>query len=840
MNPWKPWKPIASIPAGEKLGPIYVSEDCPGCGHPSVLGEVKTFPIIGLPEYAPSWPTPRLYKQEHTSMSFVDHAEWSGGGGASGYYRETRSMQGNNAFTIQFEPEEEKCITTKARYHECSGPDSTCSCAYGSVYDRTTRSVTEPDYDEERKEHTCLPYYSGMGVVEALSEDSLTITKSRVICRTTKSAQWNRNQRDEGPGDYVYTHIGNSYGMDYLSDEDTFADAAARAAQANSSLGVFCWNPNPYLYPLAHPGIGSPWNCQPCSHGCEDQPGFIGHGNFYSSGVHWGQGTMTDEGGLGYGCLRLHWGLVGKDEGTLPAAAAAKYRIVIPYDAALPDTQLDVSWDIVRRANKGAILAKSQTAEGVTATEIWRKTVQVGAPAEGGGFTEGGGAMDAPEDSLGSLHGNDESWDDVGFQVVEETLQVFGRKQAESAASRAMYKFVIHEYDGSGTASWDIEYLNAAENVIQTDPQTAPIIDGETEIQFLAADPVEDAVSVRVVGISVTTDEGSISRGTGISGQWMLQAKIRTGKWGFAELTGNGTNLYPMRITTFEHEINGGGGSCENACEDCETDCPSGSSASIHETEETVEALVDGEFQTVRTIDESVDNSGEEPRILRWGREVYGSDGNSPPQSLASGRPHWFWPLGCIPDDPQNPLYVPDPYVADNEETPTKIVIEDTLTHEDTRVCAALVATEPDPKGQILGVTKRTATTHNAEDSTSIMRLPATTALNDCIDYGSPTLGDGLVSSVPDEAARLALKAWDGKESWDSDCPNGVPIGAKILQGSNNTFWEVISHPPEPCGTLTEEHWKQLRYKTTPEQFMHTEKGGCTYFLENIVAKKCP
>src|SRR5690625_2731391 len=72
MSKPRPWSPESRVPIGESdPGPIYLSkEDCEGCGHPSVLGFVKQFPLDGYQEFAVSCPTPRFFRRAEGSLAF--------------------------------------------------------------------------------------------------------------------------------------------------------------------------------------------------------------------------------------------------------------------------------------------------------------------------------------------------------------------------------------------------------------------------------------------------------------------------------------------------------------------------------------------------------------------------------------------------------------------------------------------------------------------------------------------------------------------------------------------------------------------------------------------------
>jgi len=337
----------------------------------------------------------------------------------------------------------------------------------------------------------------------------------------------------------------------------------------------------------------------------------------------------------------------------------------------------------------------------------------------------------------------------------------------------------------------------------------------------------------------------------------MLLARIRTGYWGFAEIA-NASNppvFYPLRMTTYEHELDGGSGYCANGAAEFSREGPLNQGETISmelirdgscgqcgalklfEIERTREELRDGEFVTLKELDESIqafppqdDPGAPTHRILRWGRDIF-----RPSTQRPSGRPDWFRPRGL-----HNPNTGPaDPWVAtkdQSDDTKTTAIREDVWTRENTRVCGAIVATTPDPAGTIVSTENKAAVTVNREDGTSMRRVRPGFGVpglsQDCIDYGSRYGAVAVAGSVADAQARYSLVA-EG-----NDCPFGYDIGSKIHQESDDTYWELISLP-EPCEPLTEEHWKQLRYKATPDQYMHTKQAGVSYFIENIVATTC-
>jgi hypothetical protein len=815
---------------------IATKPNCDGCGEPAVYGKIQSFPRIGFSECLIScWPKTFLTQEEK--------------------YR----WDGTN-FAVEGFPEEnffrdERKETTRG--YECQSVE-VCEAVLADSQPEFANEWDEvEDCNVQFSSITTIsfPYNGDFSVCSdpADEEDGVAQCSSdELICTSTESAREYKESNGSGSNEFFNGFV--------LSNEETYDVLASRAAGSasceNPYWGSVPFSADPYLYPLAQ-GNFNPWDCRFCNGLCPDQPGGPGVGNFYPQGIFRGQ--------FHKGCVRFHWGITGIETGLNPVARAAKYKIVIPYDAALPATQLDVTWQVVCRANKGAITTNGETfsnanpdstneneedrenekegddsffvpgefAETSESKEIWRKTIELT-----------GSAMDAPQDFKGSLKENHASWNDFGYSIINNTLQVTGVAVAENDETRAVYKFVVLGAT-EGTVTWDVENLDANGNLVSTENKTATIgSNGETATEFLQ--------SARVVNVVVTVDGVDQSRTEGPGG-WMLNAKIRTGLWGYAELTdpSDPPLFYTRRITTYEHIIDGGSGSC-NGCPD--------TVLQLRETEETTERLHEGQFISGVTKDESTDGN----ITLRWGREVYAEEPPGQPHSKPTGRPDFFYPKGCHNPDPDFSEPADDPYIETVKENgKKKYVIEDEAVSENTRICGVLLPSEPDPKGVIIQknvgteeepewvpeITNRAAVTENEEDSTSIQRLrPQATNFgppDDCFDYGDRIRSGGPGPQiVADQSARLSMVLWDGEPAGTSDCVDGATIGAKIHQLSDNTFWEVVVSkitelPPEHCATLTAEYWRQLRYKSTPEQFMHTSRGDCTYWIENIEATRC-
>ncbi len=830
----KPWDPEHTFPGGEKqAGYIQLGgEDCAGCGFPSVLGHIRSFPIQGFPEFCASWPVPRRYRAM-TGSGHDTRGVDDGPGDEFCPGDESGNCPGSAAITNAFEPNDTQGAI--ARWI----PDPEADCLSLMLEGRCSEGygLVEKEYSSNFPSGIVLDCWDGASPYDMVAQRWTTPGYNYATGCTPTSR--------DGVG-FVCVGGGDCgarwAGHDVLSEEDTFADAAARASAGLSKSS--CWPEDAFLHPLA-PRIGNPWDCRVCGGLCPDEVAYPGHSQFWPAGIHRGQGGGSSEIAQGDGCIRPLFCVAGQGESQSPAAQAAKYRIVVPYEAALENTQFDVTWLLVRRANMGQIVLKDQAAAGVTAEEVWRKTVMVGSWS-GESFSEGSGPMTGPHDDRGSMAGGDASWDEFGWEVIEGILSASGVPGELAHEERALYKFVLHG-GGNGSVSWQVNYLDGSLAHLSSEQHSESITDGESAVFGLVASAGPAGVYRAVISnIQVTVDGAPVDRGVGTAGQWMLQAKRRSGRWGFAELDtpSDPPKFYPARLTRYEYEVDGGSGHCTDGCVQQDGNpgpglCDdSGKAAEIHATEETVETLSQAESTGVaktRTKDQIVDGN-QDDRTLRWGREFYAPGGSGDPlTSNESGRPEYHWPFGCV--DPED---APDPYVETvgaSADTKTKAVREETRTRENTRLCGAVVASIPDPQGAVLEVTPAAATTINEEDSTSIARLRATVqpGLEDtCIDYGNEAIGDGAAQSVANEAARLASTAYD-----EVSCPGGAwSIGAKVHQLSDDTFWELISIPETPCAPLTEEHWRQLRYKTTPVQNVYTPHATSSVWIENIVVSK--
>lgn len=780
---------------------IATKPNCYGCGEPAVYGKVQSFPRIGFSECLIScWPKTFLFKLEERTWNLTNRGEDFFGNELPDLFTyETKSIR--NVFLCG------DLLNECTAFREDDDTFVDPPVWESDDCDVQFSNFTNIDFFEDDYEVIIPAEDQECGIESVISGSS--------ICSSTQT---------------ILEVIDNDCGVVLtkkitinLSEEETYDVLAIRAAGSasceNPYWGSVPFSADPYLYPLAQ-GNFNPWDCRACNGLCPDQPGGPGVGNFNLQGIFKGQ--------FHKGCVRFHWGITGIETGPNPNAKAAKYKIVIPYDSGLPETQLDVTWQIVCRENKGAVNTISETDETSESKEIWRKTVELT-----------GSAMDAPQDFNGSLNGNHASWNDFGYSVINDTLQVTGMAVAESEETRAIYKFVVLGAT-SGTVTWEVEHLDENDDVVSTEEKTATIgSNGETDPQFLR--------SARIINVETIANGLNKNQSQGPGG-WMLYAKIRTGLWGYAELTdpSDPPLFYTRRITTYEHIIDGGSGSC-NGCPD--------TVLQLHETEETTERLYEGQFISGVTKDESTDGI----RTLRWGREVYAEEPPGQPHNKPTGRPDFFFPKGCNNPNPDFSEPAVDPYTETVKiDEKKKYVIEDEAVSTDTRICGVLLPSEPDPKGEILQknvgteeepewvpeITNHAAVTENEEDSTSIQRLrPQVTNFgppDDCFDYGDATKSGGPgPQTVADESARLSMVLWDEEPAETSDCVNGATIGAKIHQLSDNTFWEVVGPGPDPCETLTAQYWRQLRYKSTPEQFMHTSQGDCTYWIENIEATRC-